>query len=93
MTRWSIERLASADEVDVLLAIEEASFSNPWTHEMYVAEMANQDVAFFYVARDAAGTIVGFCSLWRILDELQHQQPGRRACSIGAPGSGVPKRC
>ena len=37
---------------------------------MYLAELDHQGVAFFYVAKDARRRIVGFCSFWRVLDEL-----------------------
>jgi ribosomal-protein-alanine N-acetyltransferase len=50
--------------------IEHASFTNPWTRDMYVAEQENRGVSFCYLAQDASGTIVGFCSFWRVFDEL-----------------------
>ena len=62
--------MTSRDEIDAILAVEEASFTNPWTREMYVAELDHQEVAFFYVARDAERRVVGFCSFWRVFDEL-----------------------
>src|SRR5688572_32840922 len=37
---------------------------------MYLAELDHQGIAFFYVARDAERRVVGFCSVWRVLDEL-----------------------
>jgi len=67
---WRVEPLTSADELEAVMAIEHASFSNPWTHDMYAAELENEGVSFFYVARDSTGTIAGFCSLWRLVDEL-----------------------
>ena len=67
---WVVEPLSSLAEIDAILAIEEASFTNPWTREMYLAELDHAGVAFFYVARDAGRRIVGFCSFWRVLDEL-----------------------
>jgi [ribosomal protein S18]-alanine N-acetyltransferase len=67
---WIIEPLSIPDEIDAILAIEQASFTNPWTREMYVAELKNQGVSFFYLARDKGRQIVGFCSFWRVLDEL-----------------------
>lgn len=70
MTSWTIEPLSSPDEIDAILAIEEASFTNPWTRDMYVAELKNTGVSFFYLARDKGRQIVGFCSFWRVLDEL-----------------------
>ena len=70
MNSWIIEPLSTPDEIDAILAIEQASFTNPWTREMYVAELKNAGVSFFYLARDKGRQIVGFCSFWRVLDEL-----------------------
>ena len=69
-TRWIIEPLTSRDEIDEVLVIEEASFTSPWTREMYLAEFDNHGVSYFYLARNLNRDIVGFCSFWRILDEL-----------------------
>ena len=52
------------------MAIEQASFTNPWTREMYASELENRGVSFCYLARTADGTVVGFCSFWRVVDEL-----------------------
>ena len=65
-----IEPLTRADQIDDVLAIEEASFTNPWTREMYLAEMDNRGVSYCFLAYDDAGRVVGFCSFWRVLDEL-----------------------
>ena len=70
MTRWAIEQVTSPDQIDAVLAIEEASFTNPWTRVMYLAELENPGVSFCFTASDPAGRAVGFCSLWRVLDEL-----------------------
>jgi ribosomal-protein-alanine N-acetyltransferase len=67
---WTIEPLTAPDEIDAILAIEQASFTNPWTREMYLAELKNEGVSFFYLARDKGRRILGFCSFWRVLDEL-----------------------
>ena len=69
-TAWIVEPLATPEEIDAMLAIEQASFTNPWTREMYLAELKNQGVSFFFLARDKNRHIVGFCSFWRVLDEL-----------------------
>jgi ribosomal-protein-alanine N-acetyltransferase len=69
-TAWIVEPLATPEEIDAMLAIEQASFTNPWTREMYLAELKNQGVSFFFLARDKNRRIVGFCSFWRVLDEL-----------------------
>jgi ribosomal-protein-alanine N-acetyltransferase len=70
MATLLIEPLSSLSDLDAVLAIEAESFTSPWTREMYLAELENVGVSFCYLARDAAGKILGFCSFWRVLDEL-----------------------
>lgn len=69
-TIWTVEPLTSRADVDAILAIEEASFTSPWTREMYLAELDNAGVSFFYLAKTPLGDVIGFCSFWRVLDEL-----------------------
>src|SRR5437667_4907944 len=66
----TIAPLTSASDLDAVLEIEVESFTSPWTREMYVAELENVGVSFCYLARDDSGRILGFCSFWRVLDEL-----------------------
>lgn len=70
MTTWIVEPLTSTDDIDAVLGIEEASFTSPWTRDMHLAELKNQGVSFLFLARNGGGRIVGFCSFWRVLDEL-----------------------
>jgi [ribosomal protein S18]-alanine N-acetyltransferase len=70
MSPWSIEAVTSADQIDAVLTIEEASFTNPWTRTMYLAELENTGVSYCFLAKEPDGRVVGFCSLWRVLDEL-----------------------
>jgi ribosomal-protein-alanine N-acetyltransferase len=70
MTTWTIVPLVSPSQIDAVVAIEETSFTNPWTREMYRAELDNRGVSFCYLAVDDSGKALGFCSFWRVLDEL-----------------------
>jgi [ribosomal protein S18]-alanine N-acetyltransferase len=70
MMNLLIEPLSSPSDLDAVLAIEAESFTSPWTREMYLAELENVGVSFCYLARDDSGEIIGFCSFWRVLDEL-----------------------
>jgi len=67
---YTIVPITTADDLDAVLDIERASFTNPWTREMYLAELDNRGVSYCFVIRDGRGTVVGFCSFWRVLDEL-----------------------
>jgi ribosomal-protein-alanine N-acetyltransferase len=87
MGPWAIEPLTVADIGDVL-ALEEAAFTNPWTRAMYLAELENAGVSFCFLARDASRQAVGFCSFWRVLDELHINNlavlPDLRRTGIGS---------
>ena len=84
----TIEPLASPSDLDAVLAIEAASFTSPWTREMYLAEFENVGVSYCYLARDESRQIHGFCSFWRVLDELHINNlavaPTYRRRGIGA---------
>src|SRR4029077_10600230 len=70
MSTCRIEQLTSVSEIDDVIAIEEASFTNPWTREMYLAELERPGQSFCYLARTEADAVVGFCSFWLVVDEL-----------------------
>jgi ribosomal-protein-alanine N-acetyltransferase len=82
-----IEPVRSLEQIDAVLAIEEASFTNPWTREMYLAELENPGVSFCFLANDA-GHPIGFCSFWRVLDELHINNlavvPERRRAGVAS---------
>ncbi len=88
MPAWRVDPLATVDEIDAILAIEEASFTSPWTRAMYLAELDRADTSFFYLARDAAGLVAGFCSCWRVVDELHINNlavlPERRRAGVAS---------
>lgn len=86
MTPWRIEQVTSPDQIDAIMAIEVVSFTNPWTREMYRAELDNCGVSYCHLAKDEAGTVVGYCSFWRVLDELHINNlavlPSRRRAGV-----------
>ena len=63
-------RLTDESAVDDVVALEAASFTNPWSKDALLWEMRNSDVTRVYVARDEDGTLVAFCACWLIFDEL-----------------------
>ena len=88
MTSWLIEPLTSPADIDAILSVEEASFTNPWTREMYLAELNNTGVSYFFLAKEPDGTVIGFCSFWRVLDEVHINNlavlPARRRARVGS---------
>ena len=68
-----VERLrdAGADaDLDAIVALEQESFTNPWTRETLVWELTNSDVTRVYVLRDDEDRAVAFCIAWVIFEEL-----------------------
>jgi len=66
---WSVEPLQESD-LDEVLAVERASFSNPWSRQMFLWEMENSGVSHAYVLRTPAWRVAGFCTVWLVLDEV-----------------------
>jgi len=65
-----ITQLTSADQIPSVLEIEAASFTSPWTREMYLSELENRNVSYCFLASFDNGPAIGFCSFWRVLDEV-----------------------
>ncbi len=66
----TIERLDPEANLDAIVEIERASFSSPWTADMFRWELRNTDVSATYVLKTADGTTAAFCCVWTVLDEL-----------------------
>ena len=83
-----ITALESMAEIDEVLAIEQTAFLNPWTRQMYEADLANRDVSHVLIARDEEGSAVAFCSFWIVIDELHLNnlavRPEHRRAGVGA---------
>jgi ribosomal-protein-alanine N-acetyltransferase len=67
---FSIEPLADDRDLDGVLEVEEASFTNPWTRDMYTWELQNRSVCHIYVVRTQEYTVAGFCAFWLVFDEI-----------------------
>jgi ribosomal-protein-alanine N-acetyltransferase len=65
-----IDPLADDTDLEGVLAVEAASFTNPWTKEMYAWELQNRSVCHIYVARTSDCRVAGFCAFWLVFDEI-----------------------
>jgi ribosomal-protein-alanine N-acetyltransferase len=67
----TVEQLTTPtpEDRDTIVALESASFSNPWTADTFDRMLA-LPVSQVYAARTADRKIVGFCACWLIRDEL-----------------------
>jgi ribosomal-protein-alanine N-acetyltransferase len=65
-----VERLIGDADLDAVVALEAASFTNPWTRDMLARELEAPTSARVYVLRLAGTPVAAFCSCWVIADEL-----------------------
>ena len=63
-------RLATIDDAQAIYAIEQQSFSVPWSLDSIEAELLNEDKKLYYVIEDANG-VVGYAGAWLVYDEGQ----------------------
>lgn len=56
------------EHIDGVLAVEEATFSIPWTRKDFEREMTENNLAIYYVAV-ADGKIVGYAGMWHVITE------------------------
>jgi ribosomal-protein-alanine N-acetyltransferase len=87
MSSYSIEPLASDEDLDGVLEVEAESFTNPWTREMYAWELQNRAMCHILLVRTDDRRVVGFCAFWLVFDEIHINnfalRPGFRGQGIG----------
>ena len=83
----SIDRMTKED-LDQVLAIEQASFTMPWSRNLFLSEFRNAPVSLMLVARSTLEpqAIIGYIVCWIVADELHilnlATEPARRRKEI-----------
>ncbi|MFS0787871.1 ribosomal protein S18-alanine N-acetyltransferase [Shouchella sp. 1P09AA] len=57
-------------DIDDVLVLEREAFTTPWTREAFEAELTRNHYAFYFVLQENEA-IIGYCGLWKVLDEAQ----------------------
>jgi [ribosomal protein S18]-alanine N-acetyltransferase len=65
-----IERVSAPEDLDAVAALEEASFTNPWTRAMLERELRQSAVTRVHVLRLPGQRVAAFCASWLVYDEL-----------------------
>ncbi len=68
ITRVRIDAMTLQD-LPRVREIEQDAFAVPWPKDAYRAELEENQVACYLVARDGADEVVGFAGMWVIFDE------------------------
>ena len=63
-----VARAATARDVDAVVAIERASFADPWSRDAFEHALTSAGVRFD-VACDAAGAVIGYVIAWTAAGE------------------------
>ncbi|MBI5043296.1 MAG: ribosomal protein S18-alanine N-acetyltransferase [Nitrospirae bacterium] len=58
------------EDIDEVLKIEHASFSTPWSREMFFCELTDHPFSYLYVAKDEKKKILGYICYWLVFDEM-----------------------
>lgn len=59
------------DDLDEVMALEQASFPEPWTRKMFLGELRGNAFAVNVIARARdAGTVLGYILFWVVFEEL-----------------------
>lgn len=58
------------EDIEGILKIESASFSTPWSREMFFCELTDHPFSYLYVARNNKGKILGYICYWLVFDEM-----------------------
>jgi len=77
--RYWIDRLDGEEDLTGVLAVEEETFTNPWTRDMYAWELQNRSVCHIYVVRTPDCAVAGFCAFWLVVDEIHINNVAVRA--------------
>ena len=64
-------RKMTPNDVEAVHAIEVEAFPTPWTIDSFLYEMRENQFAYYIVAEDENGTIVGYCGMWLVIDSAQ----------------------
>lgn len=76
------------DDLDQVLAIEQASFTMPWSRNLFLSEFRNAPVSLMLAARQSLEPrgIIGYIVCWIVADELHilnlAMEPARRRTGI-----------
>lgn len=65
-----IERVSIETDLDAIVEIAHASFSNPWSRAMFAQELTHGSISRAYVLRTADHPVAAFCTCWLVVDEL-----------------------
>jgi len=62
---------AQLDDLPELLAIESASFSQPWSKGAFLSELKKRPTSLYLIRQESSPGILGYICFWVVADEIQ----------------------
>ena len=79
-------RILTINDLDDIVMIDQASFTNPWSREAFINELTMNPYAL-YIGLEVDGELVGYGGVWIIVDEAHITNiavhPGYRGQKLG----------
>jgi ribosomal-protein-alanine N-acetyltransferase len=80
---------ATREDLPSVVAIEQASFADPWSARSFQELLENRSIYFMCARRSADGAVVGYVVAWFVADE---GQIANLAVAVDACGQGIGKQ-
>lgn len=58
------------NDIQYVMGVDQACFSNPWTEDIFHLEISENDHAHYFVL-ELDGWIIGYAGMWVVLDDAQ----------------------
>jgi ribosomal-protein-alanine N-acetyltransferase len=85
---WTVDDLDIDRDLDQVMAVDAASFPNPWTRGMFLHEAQDPEFRKLLVLRAPDRAVAGYCALWIVAGELHVNNiavgPAWRGRGLGA---------
>lgn len=62
-------RMATPGDIEAMTALDAICFTSPWSRASFEAELTTNRLAWYLVAEDQTGKLIGYAGLWAIEDE------------------------
>ncbi|HLS60026.1 MAG TPA: ribosomal protein S18-alanine N-acetyltransferase [Virgibacillus sp.] len=57
-------------DIDEVMEVEKASFTEPWPKEIFAQEVLKNDYAYYFIAQ-LNNKVIGYAGMWVVIDDAQ----------------------
>ncbi len=70
-SRWVVGQVNVATDLEAVCEVDRDAFPGPGTAEMFLRGREQRNISYVFVVRAPDTTVVGYCAVWVVVDELQ----------------------